>query len=102
MRAAYVVASAGFVCLAVSFQAFAKPPADKARTKFEASPFIQFPVPERSVGVIHQRALVPAGGNEVGVLKQSKKLPIELSLPAAAGGFPAMEKKPSVPECGAR
>ncbi|TAK85587.1 MAG: hypothetical protein EPO20_11325 [Betaproteobacteria bacterium] len=118
MEIACIVRCVGVAVLAVSLQAGAQPPDGKGRPEHAgASPFIRFPVPQRSVGVIHPTELKASAAVPSPRAKVASGEVIEISSPkavdaravrAAHTSFavpaepPATETKGALRECGAR
>lgn len=110
MGIACIVRCIGVGVLVVSLQAGAQPPEGKGRPEHAgASPFVRFPVPQRSVGV--RRQAEPKGladlpsphgkvaGGEVIEISTSKFVHTSFPIPDAP---PATENKAPLRECGAR
>lgn len=100
MRTLGLTQCVGIVLFSISLLTLAQPPEGKGKPAHAGpSPFIQFPVPQNSVGVMHSNSRhghAAAGG----VAGKRVDLP---ALPLATNSFPTVEKKPPVvPECGAR
>jgi hypothetical protein len=98
---ACIVRCIGVGVLVVSLQAGAQPPEGKGRPEHAgASPFIRFPVPQRSVGVMRQaepKALadLPSPAS----VDAEKFVRTSFPLPDAP---PTTQKKAPLRECGAR
>jgi hypothetical protein len=104
MESIRVAWSIGIVALAFSVDGLGQPPEGKGkRPQGGHSPFIEFPVPHKSVGVVHSRVshLPPGlqGKGEGGAPAKLKRAELETALPMTTSGFPSMPKGTPVPEC---
>lgn len=123
METACILRCIGVAVFAASLQAGAQPPQGKGKPEDAGpSPFIRFPVPQHSVGVIRRVQLRTFGDLPSPHGKAGSDQVIEISTARATGvgpanakaekgpdvsfatsaGVPGTEKKAPLPECGAR
>lgn len=77
----------------MSIDALAQPPEGKGKPAHAGpSPFIQFPVPQNSVGRLHSHKVHETG----------KRASLLVPLPMPTHAFPTAQTQPAAPECGAR
>lgn len=105
MERARIAACAGLAVFVLSLEASAKPPHAKGKAHPGNTPFIEFPVPGKAVGVIEipGHAMKQLKSQGFGKAQERGNSKVQLALPLTPGGFPTIEKTPvPVPECGAR
>ena len=104
MKSVRVAWSIGIVALAFSVDGLGRPPEGKGKPAHAGpSPFIEFPVPQHAVGVIHSRAVRGLGkGHDKEIWNSARSADLQSSLPMATGGFPTTPKNAPIPECIAR
>lgn len=101
MEIACIVRCMGATFFVVSLQTGAQPPEGKGRPDHAgASPFIRFPVPQHSVGIMRQVELKTSRPGGPGAAKAQAERLVQTSF--VVPGEPAAEKRPPLPECGAR
>lgn len=107
MQITCIVRCMAVVVFAAALQAGAQPPEGKGkRERAGPSPFISFPVPRHSVGVVMRSSK----SQDVGVVRDGRTEPLnakaarfaEVALSATPGTLPAPDAKPAAVECGAR
>jgi hypothetical protein len=100
MESVRIVWSMGIIALAFSLDGMGNPPPGKGKpAPTGPSPFIEFPVPQRAVGVVQARDATAFGKHQLMHKEKLGRPEFEASLPMNNGSFPAPRRAVPVPEC---